>query len=380
MSEPTGSNDIPDHLGLIQARLESSNPELYRHLALYLQVLREILPSRVQQACFHLATQVHPQRYTLVAPAERSHLHRRITLLVDRCGCLLTVEQLASLAAQMDRERRRHPLRRRARVPQEGSSEGLDLGTPQRDPSERDSFAPELPAGSVRLEITPPLSINPFAWTGTGSFLSPLEPGQGGWINGPQPGPTPEEREEGDDEEDEEGEEAEEADLLFDQPDPPLPCPWLQGDLPKDPLTLMRWLEGMEGALGRRLRNLSHALNVELLRAGLSHGLLPVNLLDAALDGQLEPESAPANLLRLQLPFRAPDGVAPLQAMAVLLRCTDLELEEPRLRTCRRRLQQHRQEVRRMARQFRLLQRRLQAREAERLWLQDSGRMGRSDD
>jgi hypothetical protein len=163
-------------------------------------------------------------------------------------------------------------------------------------------------------------------------------------------------------------------------PDPALPSIWLQGELPKDPLTLLRWLDGMGLALSRRLRNLSHALNVELLRAGLSHGLLPVNLLDAVLDGALEPEAAPANLLRLQLPFRPPEGEGPLQAMAVLLRCPDLELEEPRLRTCRRRLQQHRQEVRRMARQYRLLQRRLQAQEAERLWLQDIETMSHSGD
>jgi hypothetical protein len=57
--------------------------------------------------------------------------------------------------------------------------------------------------------------------------------------------------------------------------------------------------------------------------------------------------------------------------MAVLLRPVELELEEPRLRTCRRRLQQHRQEVRRMAQQFRRLQRRSRIHQAEQLWLQD---------
>lgn len=377
MSEPTGASDLHDHLGLIRSRLESSNPDLYRHFALYLQVLREILPARVQQACFHLATQVRPQRYTQVPPAERSHLHRRMALLVDRCRCVLTVEQLASLAAQMDRERRRHPLRPSGRGPLQGSAEGADQATPDEHPVELDPSTDDLPAGSVRLEITPPLSINGFTWTGAGSFLPAVEIAQGDWKDGPQAGSTSRERGESDGEE---GEESEEVDLLVDEGDPLLPSPWLQGYLPKDPLTLLRWIEGMEGALARRLRNLSHALNVELLRAGLSHGLLPVNLLDAVLEGQLDPDAAPANLLRLQLPFRSPGGESPLQAMAVLLRCADLELEEPRLRTCRRRLQQHRQEVRRMAREFRLLQRRLQAREAERLWLQDSGRMGQSDD
>ena len=49
----------------------------------------------------------------------------------------------------------------------------------------------------------------------------------------------------------------------------------------------------MELALGRRLRNLYHAINVELLRGGVGRSLLPVSLLDAVLDGQLETMAAP---------------------------------------------------------------------------------------
>lgn len=152
---------------------------------------------------------------------------------------------------------------------------------------------------------------------------------------------------------------------------PKLPYPWNQTGLPGDPIHLLEWLEGFDKALARRLRNLSHAINVDLLRFGLSRGLLPVNLLDAVLQGQIETMASPANVLRLQLPFGLRPGAPPLQALAVLLRKADLEMEEPRLRTCRRRLHQHRQEVRRMAQLYRRLQRRQQAHEAERLWLQD---------
>jgi hypothetical protein len=82
--------------------------------------------------------------------------------------------------------------------------------------------------------------------------------------------------------------------------------------------------------------------------------------------------AAPANLIRLPLPFGEGPRGSQAQTMAVLLRAMELELEEPRLRTCRRRLQQHRQEVRRMAQQFRRLQRRLRIHQAEQLWLQDT--------
>jgi hypothetical protein len=136
-------------------------------------------------------------------------------------------------------------------------------------------------------------------------------------------------------------------------------------------VALLLWLDGFERAIAQRLRNLSHALNVELLRQGVSRSLLPVTLLDAALKGHLEPLSAPPNVLRVPLPFGSPDGPASLEAGAVLLRLGDLEMEQPKLRTCRSRVQQHRQDLRRMAQHYRRLERRLQSLEAEQLWLQD---------
>ena len=147
--------------------------------------------------------------------------------------------------------------------------------------------------------------------------------------------------------------------------------PWSTGRLPREPDGLLIWRDGLEQALARRLRNLSHAINVELLRVGLNRSLLPVHLLDAILSGQLETMATPVNLVRLQLPFGPSQDADPLEAMAVLLRSGDLEMEEPRLRTCRRRIEEHRQDVRKMARQFRRLQRRLHAHQAQQLWLQD---------
>jgi hypothetical protein len=149
--------------------------------------------------------------------------------------------------------------------------------------------------------------------------------------------------------------------------------PWQVGRLPTDPLLLLHWLEGFELALGRRLRNLSHALNTELLRQGVTPVLLPNSLLEAVLRGQFEALPAPANLLRVPLPFPADAGGVSLtgEAVVVLLRPSDLEQELPPLRTCRRRLQQAQQELRRMAQESTRLQARLTTLEAEQLWLQD---------
>jgi hypothetical protein len=149
--------------------------------------------------------------------------------------------------------------------------------------------------------------------------------------------------------------------------------PWQVGRLPTEPLLLLHWLEGFELALGRRLRNLSNALNMELLRQGITPAMLPNSLLEAVLRGQFEALPAPANLLRVPLPFPADVGgdSGPPEALVVLLRPSDLEQELPALRTCRRRLQQAQQQLRRMAQESTRLQARLATLEAEQLWLQD---------
>jgi hypothetical protein len=141
---------------------------------------------------------------------------------------------------------------------------------------------------------------------------------------------------------------------------------------PRRPLELLRWWESLDRALERRLRNLSHAINLDLLRLGLTPGLLPVNLLEAVLRGQVEPMPAPPNLLRLAVPIGPEDLGGRMEALGLLLRAADLEFEQPRLRSCRRRLKRRRQEVRRMAQQYRHWQRRARSLEAERQWLQDS--------
>ena len=450
------------------AALAASNPALYRHLALYLQVLRQVLPARVEQACFHLATQVHPQRYAALPDQERQALHGRILALVQRCTSLLTVEQLTALADQMDREAQ-HRQRRQQRELLQQLSSGATAPNPDATEAEADAAGRSatdrcedpglsaadspLPAGSIRLDFSLPLSGPVGGWRA----MAPPTPELAGldalaeadsqeqqplWetaaasldVGATAAGSNPADAEtaeaeaddaDADDDDDFDIEDPELDPSMFDpdttDPDASDPevmelaadsleqrlaqgpdaaailkivreamddsrdrgrqrpavsdqgasSPWRDGQLPRDPITLLRWLDGLEQALLRRLRNLSHALNVELLRVGISRGLLPVSLLDAVLEGQVDTMASPSNVLHLQLPFSLRPGMAEVHALAILLRPVDLEMDEPRLRTCRRRLQQQRQELRRMAHQYRRLQRRLQAHEAERLWLQD---------
>ena len=344
--------------------LQGSNPALYRDLALYLQVLRDGLLNAVQQACFHLATRFYPERYCAMGAQQRAELQERLSLLVMRSSSLLTVEQLAQLAGQLVRERQ---LQRHQRQ-QEWLAQLRKLGE-----EESEAEQPADPDGSIQLQVA--LPIDPQRWLALGGSPAMHPHGQE---------PSTDEEPSIDEEQDPLAMAGLE-DLLNDSGaslldglgdlaeggDPP--HPWDTPCLPVDPQALLAWLEGFERALQRLLRNLSHALNRELLRLGLSRSLLPPSLLQAALQGQLEPQPAPANLLRLPLPL-SPESGAELDSVALLLRPADLELDQPRLRNCRSRLQRRRQEIRRMAEQHRRVQRRLQTLEAERLWHQDTSR------
>ncbi|MBM5783475.1 MAG: hypothetical protein FJ076_01275 [Cyanobacteria bacterium K_DeepCast_35m_m1_288] len=395
-------------INLLLQQQEELAPELYRDLALYLQVLREGLLHAVQQACFHLATQVVPDRYNQLPPERRQAFQQRLQELVQRTGTLLTVEQVIGLAAQQ--QRREH---RRQRVQQqrmlEGFLKGEGYGAESSDEADSRSAAPDdaprseaqaaplVPSatGSIHLSLDLPVSADLFERGLPGlavpqSPSQPVAPEQSSEASEDSPSSeqallqslfqmaaeglqasnsslTPS----SDASAEQEADSAAEAAMLLASP-ADLDTRVTAASLPRDPLLQLRWWTHFDRALRRRLRNLSHAINVEMLRVGLAQGLLPMNLLDAVLDGQVDALPAPANLLRLPLPLGQVLGPnAPSEVLTLLLRCSDLEYEQPRLRTCRKRLEQRRRALRTMAKRYRSWQRRLDALEAEHQWYQD---------
>jgi hypothetical protein len=387
-------------INLLLQQQEQLAPELYRDLALYLQVLREGLLHGVQQACFHLATQVVPDRYNQLPPERRQAFQQRLQELVQRTGTLLTVEQVIGLAAQQ--QRREH---RRQRAQQQRMLEAFLNGDGADNSDEDDSraaaaddgAAPPGPSasGSVHLSLDLPVSADLFD-RGLPGLAVPQPASQS-----PAPEPSPEVPADSpsseqallqslfqmaaeglqassntptpsaDAQAEQDAEPAGEAAMLLAAP-ADLDTRVTAASLPRDPLLQLRWWTHFDRALRRRLRNLSHAINVEMLRLGLAQGLLPMNLLDAVLDGQVDALPAPANLLRLPLPLGQVLGPnAPTEVLTLLLRCSDLEYEQPRLRTCRKRLEQRRRALRTMAKRYRSWQRRLDALEAEHQWYQD---------
>ena len=442
-SRATALTEARGQLQRLHLRLAQSNAALVLELGLYLQVLREGLPMAVQQAAFHVATQLVPERYGALEESQRQELQRRLKELVQRCSSLLTLEQLIVLGRQVQSEQKRLHRREQQRL-MAALIEAGEQDSPTDDPAGQDA----LPPGSVRLGLDLPLTADLFASglpglaglaaLGLSPTLLERAAGEENDLDDQQdetPNPAPPltrqgERdgeptddvdaaaesgaaEAGDHQPDQaepgaagaEGA-SEEGDLgprrldalrsnrglqqLFamateqfgrdaasedteeqERPASPEDEP-AAAELPEQPVALLRWWEVLDRALQRRLRNLSHAINLDLLRLGLTRNLLPITLLDAVIEGQIEAMPAPANLLRLSLPF-APEAMAgQLEAIGLLLRSSDLEFDQARLRSCRRRLELRRQDVRKMARQYRHWQRRTQALEAEQQWLQDS--------
>ncbi|WP_231594642.1 hypothetical protein [Synechococcus sp. CBW1107] len=416
----TALSEAHGHLERIRLRLGEGHRELYHDLALYLQVLRDGLLDAVQQAVFHVATQVVPERYRHLNDRQRQELPRRLAELVQRCGCLLTLEQLLVLARQVQNEQRRQGQQDQRRLARALSR--LSAGAAEDD-GEDDGDEREEAEGSIRLDLNLPLSAELF------SAGIPTLAGLGGLVDDPaQKLMDGEERDEGDDDgdldvegadddEDDNLDEESELDELEDLEDDdaeaedptdilralltmavpldrrsqirvtglsspeatagPLPHSSAEAEadqplVPRQPLELLEWWQALDLALQRRLRNLSHAINLDLIKLGLTRSLMPLSLLDAVLQGDLEALPAPANLLRIHLPFGTPETPVRVEALGVLLRTSDLEYEQPRLRTCRKRLEQRRASVRKMAQQYRHWQRRARALEAEQQWMQDS--------
>ena len=173
-------------------------PELYRQLALYLQVLRKGLLHSVQQACFHLATQTYPERFSAIGASRRLELQQRLQALVQRCNCLLTVEQLMGLASQLQSRQQRQWRRDQQRLllalagehgngdgpgelesnngvqdgAQESGQNGGQDGALGPGDSRHNRFG--QPRGSVQLGLDLPLSADLFATglEGLGSWLA----------------------------------------------------------------------------------------------------------------------------------------------------------------------------------------------------------------
>ena len=377
ISDPSSAYNPDEQLARLGRLCRLRSIAVYREQALYLQVLRDELGPAVRQALFSLMSETDPLRFNRLTEGQRTRFHAAIDNLINRCSVLLTVEQQMHLADQIQQEQLRHQARASRQMLQ-----GLQQAALQQQ-SEPSSQLSELPpgasGGSVELSMAPPLD-QPQRF----GINVPTE-SRSRRQSPPEPTPQPESQPSSDS-----GDGAIQGDLdvlrsLFELAGEALEQPASAGSLvgrssaahaddgqdnllPTMPVALLQWMDSMDLALSRRLRNLSHAVNVQLLRSGLAQALLPVNLLEAVLIGQMETQASPSNLLRLQLPLAMGDLGPGMDVLCVLVRSSELEFDSYRMRRCRRRLRDQHQELLKMVRQQRHWERRCLDREARTPW------------
>lgn len=374
-------HDPVEQLARLQRLCRLRSIAVYRETALYLQILREELEPAVRQALFQLISESDPLRFSRMPDSQRQTFHTAVGQLTQRCTVLLTVEQQMLLADQMQRESQRRKNRASQQMLQDLHQAAASSVSATTAPAADAAPEPSAPQpGSVELSLRPPLDHpQRFGYT-------PASPDSAGEAATKDPTSSPSSPSEGDDA----GSEAETADLdvlrsLFElagealqyqnassqAPSPDRSADALSSDrhlLPTMPDALLQWMSGMDLALSRRLRNLSHAVNVQMLRSGLAQALLPVNLLEAVITGQMDTQAAPSNLLRLRLPLPMGELEQGMDLLCVLLRFSELEFDSHRLRRCRRRLRDQQRELITMVRQQRHWERRCLDREALSPW------------
>ena len=142
--------------------------------------------------------------------------------------------------------------------------------------------------------------------------------------------------------------------------------------LPQSPIGLYEWMISIDTALIRRLRDLSHFINTELLKSGLVNSLVPINILDAALAGQLISSKSISNILTLKLPTNSSLGSGGVDIDCLLITPSDMEFDNPRLRKNRTHIKYYQNVLLDMIKQQRYWQGRSIAEEVNKEWWKDT--------
>tara|TARA_Y100001968_G_scaffold47427_1_gene37644 strand:- start:270 stop:1457 length:1188 start_codon:yes stop_codon:yes gene_type:complete len=142
--------------------------------------------------------------------------------------------------------------------------------------------------------------------------------------------------------------------------------------LPQSPIGLYEWMISIDTALVRRLRDLSHSINTELLKSGLVNTLVPTNILDAALAGQLISAKSISNILSLSLPTNSSMGGGGLDIDCLLITPSDMEFDNPKLRKNRTQIKHYQNVLLDMIKQQRYWKGRSLAEEINKEWWKDT--------
>ena len=384
--------DPLDQISLLKEKCSNISPHLYKACSFYLEELRDFLPQTIKTSLFSLITDRPGEDFGFSTVSSRKTFQLKIDKLVSDNISLITIEHLNELAKKIDEENIRHLNNAKYEM-----SNAFNM---KNDSEQSESFSG---ANSINISSRPPLEDLSITEGWNGELKSPYS------IDYKEPyvkskiSKSDELIKNTNNEYDSSNDHIKNADTfnlktkdieilhsIFaltdesnlgdsaskteDSPHDSNSSEDIKNNrfLPQSPIGLYEWMISIDSALVRRLRDLSHSINTELLKSGLVNTLVPINILDAALSGQLISNKSLANILTFKLPTNNPLVSGGLDIDCLLITPSDMEFDNPRLRKNRTNIKHYQNVLLGMIKQQRYWQGRSIAEEVNKEWWKDT--------
>ena len=380
-----------DQIGLLKKKCNNISPHIYKVISIYLEELRNLLPQTIRTSLFSLITDRPGEDFGFSTVTSRKKFQVKIDKLVSHNMSLITIEHLNELAKKIDEENIRH-----LNNAKDEMSNVLNL----KNESEKSESLSNV--NVVNLSLNPPLENLSIIEGWNGELQAPYSfDNKDNYMNSTKSESeylTKNKKKEYDALKNEDknidsfnlksndievlqsifsiAEESNQIDFESNTEESSS-CDDVINNrfLPQSPIGLYEWLISIETALVRRLRDLSNSINAELLKSGLVNTLVPINILDAALAGQLISSKSISNILTFKLPTNNPLASGGLDIDCLLITPSDMEFDNPRLRKNRTNIKHYQNVLLGMIKQQRYWQARSLAEEVNREWWKDTTRM-----
>ncbi len=384
--------DPSNQINLLKKKCNNISPYLYRVNSFYLEELRKFLPQTIKASLFSLITDRPGEDFGFSTVNSRKIFQIKIDKLVSDNISLITIEHLNELARKIDEENIRHL---------DNAKDEMSKALNQKNNSDKsESFSGP---NSINISSSPPLENLSITEGWNGELKSSYS------IDDQEPYLKSKILESDDLIENINNEydsskddmknsdtfnlrskdieilqsifaltdESNSSDLDFKIEDSSHENSSSENGknnrfLPQSPIGLYEWMISIDTALVRRLRDLSHSINTELLKSGLVNTLVPINILDAALSGQLISTKSISNILTFKLPTNNPLASGALEIDCLLITPSDMEFDNPRLRKNRTDIKYYQNVLLGMIKQQRYWQGRSIAEEINKEWWKDT--------
>ncbi len=383
--------DPLDQISLLKEKCKNISPHLYRANSFYLEELRNFLPQTIKTTLFSLITHRLGDDFGFSTFSSRKTFQVKIDKLVSENMSLITIEHLNELAKKIDDENIRHL--------NNAKDEMSNVLNMKNNSEELESFSG---ANSINISSTPPLenlSItegwngelkSPYSIDDKESFLKSKISESDDLMNNSNKEHYSLKDDINSDSLNLRSKDIEILQSIFaltdesnssqiDSKIEDSSCDSFSTEdvrnnrfLPQSPIGLYEWMISIDTALVRRLRDLSHCINTELLKSGLVNTLVPINILDAALSGQLISSKSISNILTFKLPTNNPLASGGLEIDCLLITPSDMEFDNPRLRKNRTNIKYYQNVLLGMIKQQRYWQGRSIAEEVNKEWWKDT--------